>query len=150
MYLTLGTAAKAVGKNKMAILRAIKNGRLSYVNKTKAGYEIDPAELFRVFPPVANNMLCYDDVSVTSDDTLQVSDTPVVTLVLQERLKYLELRISDRDRQLEELRTDRDYWRQQADYWRQQATGLLEDKRLQKGGLLRSLFQKKPTLEFNL
>jgi hypothetical protein len=43
-----------------------------------------------------------------------------------------ELRVSDRDKQLEELRADRDHWRQQA-------TGLLEDKRSQRDDLLRSL-----------
>jgi hypothetical protein len=28
----------------------LNNGKLSYISKTKSGYQIEPAELFRVFP----------------------------------------------------------------------------------------------------
>src|SRR5436305_8752890 len=49
--LTMGQAAKETGVSKATLSKALKNGRLSYVAKTTAGYEIDPAELFRVFPP---------------------------------------------------------------------------------------------------
>jgi hypothetical protein len=48
---TLGTAAKAAGVSKSTIHRAIKSGRMSVRDKDGAGYQIDPAELFRVFPP---------------------------------------------------------------------------------------------------
>ncbi len=51
MYFSLTQAAEATGKGRMTIQRAIKNGRIS-ANKNDAGaYEIDPAELHRVFPP---------------------------------------------------------------------------------------------------
>jgi FtsZ-binding cell division protein ZapB len=141
MYFTLGTAGKAVGKSKMSILRAIKDGRLSYVEKTDAGYKIDPAELFRVFPPVTDSVIG-DDVS--RDDALQGSIQGVTSfsaLIFEERLKALQQRIEDKEKQLEELRTDRDRWQQQADYWRQQATGLLGYRH--SVGWFRSLFTKK-------
>jgi len=48
--LTLGQAAKETGVSKTAIARAIKSGRMS-ANKNDLGeYQIDPAELFRVYP----------------------------------------------------------------------------------------------------
>ena len=50
MYLTLGQAAKEAKKSKATISKYIKNGKLSVINKTDDGFQIDPAELFRVFP----------------------------------------------------------------------------------------------------
>ena len=48
--LTLGQAAKEVGISKPSLSVAIKKGRIS-ANKNDSGvYEIDPAELFRVYP----------------------------------------------------------------------------------------------------
>lgn len=53
--LTLGEASKACNVTKSGISKAIKSGRLS-ANKNDIGqYEIDPAELFRVFPVKTGN-----------------------------------------------------------------------------------------------
>jgi len=52
MYLTLGQAAKKTGKSKATISKYLKTGQLSYVNKSSSGYQLDPAEVFRVFTPV--------------------------------------------------------------------------------------------------
>ena len=46
---SLTQAAKEVGKSKPTISKAIKTGRLS-ATKVGTGYEIDAAELFRVYP----------------------------------------------------------------------------------------------------
>ena len=48
--LTLGQAAKETGLSKTAISRAIKNGKLSAARGENGEYQIDPAELFRVYP----------------------------------------------------------------------------------------------------
>lgn len=53
MTLSLQQAADATGKEKSTISRAIKSGRMSGVKTEKGNYEIDAAELFRVFPPKA-------------------------------------------------------------------------------------------------
>lgn len=50
MKYSLSDAAKATGKNKTTIQRAIKTGKISAVKKDSGAYEIDPAELHRVFP----------------------------------------------------------------------------------------------------
>ena len=51
MKYSLSDAAKATGKNKTTIQRAIKNGKISADKGSSGAYEIDPAELHRVFPP---------------------------------------------------------------------------------------------------
>ena len=48
--LTLGQAAKETDTAKSVISRAIKTGRISANRKANGTYEIDPAELFRVYP----------------------------------------------------------------------------------------------------
>ena len=49
-YLTLGQAAEMCGWSKGAISKAIKLGKMSVHEKTKAGFQLDPAEVLRVFP----------------------------------------------------------------------------------------------------
>jgi hypothetical protein len=49
MY-TLGSAARATGKSKATISRAIKAGRLSAARSEGGDYAIDPSELHRVYP----------------------------------------------------------------------------------------------------
>lgn len=51
MKYSLSEAAKATGKNKTTIQRAIKNGKISASKGNNGSYEIDPSELHRVFPP---------------------------------------------------------------------------------------------------
>ena len=48
--LTLGQASDECGKHKSTILEAIRKGRLSAKRDEKNQWQIDPAELFRVYP----------------------------------------------------------------------------------------------------
>ncbi len=50
MTYTLGTAAKTTGKSKTTISNAIKKGKISAKRNAHGAYEIDPAELHRVYP----------------------------------------------------------------------------------------------------
>lgn len=50
MKLTLNTAAKEAGVSKSTLSEALRNGRLSAEKDDRGRYQIDPAELFRVFP----------------------------------------------------------------------------------------------------
>ena len=47
---TLGQAAKATGKAKVTLARAIKSDRISASRSENGSYVIDPAELARVYP----------------------------------------------------------------------------------------------------
>lgn len=50
---TLSSAAEAVAMSKSTIYRAVKAGRLSATRNEDGEYQIDPAELHRVYEPVA-------------------------------------------------------------------------------------------------
>ena len=52
---TLLTAAAAVGRNKSAILRAIKAGKIPVSQAENGEMQIDPADLHRIYPPLRTN-----------------------------------------------------------------------------------------------
>ena len=51
MY-TIATAAAAIGRNKTAILRAIKAGKISVAKDENGEWQIDPTELHCIYPPL--------------------------------------------------------------------------------------------------
>ena len=53
MSYSLSQAATATGKDRSTIQRAIKKGKISAILNEDGAYQIDPAELHRVFPVVA-------------------------------------------------------------------------------------------------
>jgi len=53
---TLGTAAKACGKAKSTILKAIRSGKISASKNENGEWQIDPSELHRVFDPVSSTV----------------------------------------------------------------------------------------------
>ena len=60
VQLSLSAAAKEVNRSKSTLSRAIKDGRMSATRCEDGSYQIDPAELYRVFPlpvpqPVSSN-----------------------------------------------------------------------------------------------
>ena len=85
MKYSLADAARATGKNKTTIQRAIKNGKISAVKGDSGAYEIDPAELHRVFPHATAQR---DAQQVESNDTQH----PLVALETSglERIAELE------------------------------------------------------------
>lgn len=113
MAYTLGEAAKATGKSKATLSKAIKSGRLSALKDETGTFRIDPAELHRVYPATPQG-----EQKETPVNTLETGDYRA----LQARLEATEERLADKDAVIADLREDRDKWRQQA-------TALLEDKR---------------------
>ena len=114
MRYTLGTAAKATGKTKTTIQRAISKGKISAEKLNNGGYSIDPSELHRVFPPLSNDMVSCDS---KLDTTRPQDETPglrVKTATLEAENAALRAAL-DREREaLDEVRTDRDAWKKQA------------------------------------
>jgi hypothetical protein len=53
MPYSLQQAVTATGLNKSTILRAIKAGKVSAVRDEQGQWQVEPAELHRVYPPVA-------------------------------------------------------------------------------------------------
>lgn len=103
-YLTLGQAAKETGKSKATISKALKNGTLSYFEKTKAGYKIDPAELFRVFSKQLTNI---------KSEQSQTPNLNTENSALQARLEVTEKRLEDAQKTTDQLQRMLDDERQE-------------------------------------
>ncbi len=120
MSYTLGEAAKAAGKSKTTLHRAIKSGKISASKADDGSYIIEPSELHRLFPVVTDGTakapLPWNDAEQQSND--------VRTLRIQ-----LEMQEKERERERALLQETIADLREDRDKWRQQATALLEDKR---------------------
>lgn len=113
MY-SLKEAAERTGRGKPAILKAIQKGRISAKKNDIGEWRIDPAELHRVYPAVSG--------TVAGNGSGERWETAKETNALQREVEILrEERRRDYEL-IEDLRKDRDHWRQQA-------TALLVDQR---------------------
>ena len=109
MVYTLGEAAKATGKSKATISKAIKSGRISALKDETGTFRIDPSELQRVYP-----ISVYGEQKETPENTSGNADTTITIRELQARLEAANDRLSDKEAVIADLREDRDRWRQQA------------------------------------
>jgi len=117
MY-TVGQAAKATGKSKPTISRAIKSGKISANRNENGSYSIDPAELHRVFPVLPSNS--NSSPSVTHNETAMLR---VETGGLREQIKILRDEGDDLRRRLDAETEDR-----------RKLTAILTDQRPKKRG----------------
>lgn len=117
MVYTLGEAARATGKSKATISKAIKSGRISARKDETGTFHIDPSELHRVYQPTVS--IEHKETPVNISEKTDIGGT---IRELQARLEAAHERLSDKDSVISDLREDRDKWRQQA-------TALLADQR---------------------
>ena len=89
MMHSLSAAAHAAGVNRTTILRAIKSGKVSATKNEHGEWQIDPAELHRVYPPP------------------QASPQQVHDQALADAVAELRLSLAD-------MREQRDKWQAQA------------------------------------
>ena len=103
MSYTLGQAAIAVGKSKATISKAIKSGKITAEKQDNGSYNIEPSELHRVYP-------------VTAQLTVECerSETPNETVVNSNEIIELRVKFNAAQERIEDLKEDRDQWRQQA------------------------------------
>ena len=106
MAYTLGEAAKAVGKSKATISKALKSGKMTGTKNPDGSYTIDPSELHRVYPP-ATPQTVQGEQSETPTETHTTPKETVELIELRVKLEAAQQRIAD-------LQEDRDHWRQQA------------------------------------
>jgi hypothetical protein len=106
MPYTLGTAALACGANKSTILRAIKAGKIAATRDEHGQWQIEPAELHRVYP------------AITTQPATQPAPPPDATGELVVLLRQ----------QLDEMRNTLERERTAADIWRR----AFEDERAQR------------------
>ncbi|WP_036257293.1 hypothetical protein [Methylocapsa aurea] len=129
MYFSLGQAAKEAGVAKSTISKALSSGKLSYAEKGTAGYKIDAAELFRVFPRT----------SKTEPDELPSNDwkpsqghmeTGVSSAILEIQLIGLKHLMAEKDRRIADLEADRSHIREDhnriAQNWQEERLRLLK------------------------
>ena len=111
MY-TLGQAARATGKSKAAISRAIASGRISAARDANGRYAIDPSELHRVYP-VTVDATGATQRSATPNGPDATPLTEAVVLLLAEKdariADQVEV-IADLRRRLDALLPDRRPW----------------------------------------
>ena len=115
MKYTAGTAAKAVGKTKSTITKAIASGKLSAIKNSSGAWEIDASELFRVYTPIA-----LETVEIERMETPK--ETPINNSGLEREVELLR-------EMLDETKADRDSWKSQA----QKVTALIENQSAKKG-----------------
>ena len=128
MSYTLGDAAKATGKSKTTLHRAIKSGRISALKAEDGSYSIEPAELHRVFPPVTAG---------TPKNLLLRNDEEQLGNTLAVLRSQLEMQEKERERERAILQETIADLREDRDKWRQQATSLLADQRPQPSAPIR-------------
>src|SRR3954452_10652322 len=75
MAYSLKQAGEATGRTKPTILRAIQTGKISTKKNEMGEWEVEPAELHRVYPPIAEG--------VTRTDTPDAEATTTLLLLRQ-------------------------------------------------------------------
>ena len=95
MQMSLSAAAKEVERSKSTLSRAINQGRMSAIRREDGSYQIDPAELYRVFPATA--------AQPAASNTTQPADERDGTLRMR-----LEVAERERDREREERNRERE------------------------------------------
>jgi excisionase family DNA binding protein len=115
--LSLREAAKEAGVSKSTILRAVKAGRLSAARTDDGGYSIDPAELFRVYPP-ENRATRPDRAGAGAAGhgapAEAIADLRIQKAVLEAQLAALKDALDCERRRAEEIREERERWHAQA------------------------------------
>jgi hypothetical protein len=94
--LTLNQAAREAGRSKATLLEAIRGGRLSAPKDELGRYQIDPAELFRVYPPTGRR----PDAETATDPMPPTTETAL----LRQNVEFLERIIQGIESERNDLR----------------------------------------------
>jgi len=143
MKYSLSEAAKATGKNKTTIQRAIKSGKISASKGDSGAYEIDPSELHRIFPPAAAQR---DAQHQQSNDTQQdksasINSNLARVLELEKELAVARERTHGLEAQKDQMADTINDLRKRLDSSEGRITALLADDRPRLGVLSR-LFRR--------
>lgn len=109
---TLNQAAKACHKSKSAILEAIRKGRLSASRDDKNQWQIDPAELFRVYPAKTDTEPPYRVAEHHTEPQPTTPQNHPTTAAMLDKIATLE---AERDREREQLQATIDDLRRRLD-----------------------------------
>jgi len=131
MKYTLSEAAKATGKNKTTIQRAIKSGKISAAKGNSGSYEIDPSELHRVFPPTATQRDAqHEQSNVAQHDNLPPTNRNLDRILeLEKELAVARERANGLEAQKEQMTDTINDLRKRLDSSEGRVTALLSDNR---------------------
>jgi excisionase family DNA binding protein len=118
--LSLREAAQQTGTSKSTILRAIQSGRLSAARTDDGGYAIDPAELFRVYPPrpladAEQGAERSAGQAATAAAAEAATELRIRNAQLEAGFNALKAILEAEKKHMEEIREDRDRWAAQAE-----------------------------------
>ena len=136
--LSLTQAAKAAKISKSTLSVAIQKGRLSAVSLPDGSYQIEPVELFRVFPPKPDTTATEQGVRSAAEppanraehvvpnpvSTLKEPDVPTEVAVLRLKVQMLEDQIARSDRERETVLGTVEDLRRRLDEEREERRGL--------------------------
>lgn len=107
MSYSLQQAADATGKDRSTIQRAIKKGKISAALNESEAYQIDPAELHRVFPPALRNDSNTEALqqSAMSDATSENRELKARVELLREMVDDLRGRLDKSEEERREAQT---------------------------------------------
>jgi len=133
MKYTLSKAAEATGKNKATIQRAIKSGKITAPKNTSGAYEIDPAELHRVFDATAQRVAQSPNATERRANvtTQNGPDNSALQRIadLEKELAVTEERKNGLEGQMHHLSETVDDLRKRLDQSEGRVTALLSDQR---------------------
>ena len=112
MPYTLGQAAIECGRTKPTLLGAIKKGRLAANRNERGEWQIDPAELARVYPKKEKS-------AVRQTQRLTVEEADKIKL-LEEKIKLLEQVVNDLQEDKKAARADVLQWQGVAAHFSEQ------------------------------
>jgi len=108
MSISAAEASRLTGKSKQTVINAIKSGKMSAIKDLDGAWQIEPVELFRIYPPASTNGHPLD---TKLDDALQGVDGPSVdglqaeVRLLREVIEAKEDVIAAKDDTIADLRS---------------------------------------------
>ncbi len=125
MPFTLSQAAKACGRGKTTVFRAIKSGRISAVRDETGGtWLIEESELLRVFPPGTG-----EGVPRNAAEPTRNADLAIRAAELDARIAELQGRLADSHETIVDLRRRLDEEREERRAAQERIAALLTDQR---------------------
>jgi|TARA_R110000796_G_scaffold36347_1_gene92647 chromosome segregation ATPase len=128
---SLSEAAKATGKNKTTIQRAIKSGKISASKGENGSYDIDPSELHRVFPPhVAHRIAQHGKRNDAQQDGVAHNNSFLERdIELEKELAITQERLNGLEAQKDQMADTISDLRKRLDSSENRVTALLSDNR---------------------
>jgi hypothetical protein len=125
MSYSLKQAATATGRTKPTILRAIQLSKISAQKDEHGEWQIDPAELHRVYKPVSKD----EPLSTSVSDGDAQREIELLREMLSDKDKQIDRMLTDKDRQIESLTSRLERVDEERRTTLRQLTALLTDQR---------------------